>query len=216
MYTGSIYRAVEESIFQLRRGMFIRTDPETTMRILRRRDEFKGDEKNYRYFFLSEEEDMTNFNIPVRVPAFATVRAGVQPTSFVGVTPIQIEPDNFQLFEMLFGIDGLAVVHMLLEGMTRWEPDEREFDIESDTGVAYVSQRDSPHYSPHPKTRTYLTEKTLPKFEIINKYAFEIAAIIVPYTKKFNLTLVTDPVIVERLNTGKQKWTPISIHEFVQ
>lgn len=216
MYTGSVQRGFEESIFQLRRGGFIRTDPETTMRILRRRDEFKGDETNYRYFFLMQEEDMTNFNIPLTIPAFATTLAGLQPTSVVGVSPVQIEPDNFQLFEMVFGIDGLAVVHMLLEGKTRWEPDEREFDLQSDVGVAYVSSRDSPIHSPHPKTRTYLVEKTLPKFEVINKYPFEISTVLVPYTKKFWLTMVEDVSIIERLNTGKIKWTPISVEEFVQ
>jgi hypothetical protein len=216
MYTGSIYRGFEESVFQLRRGGFIRTDPETTMRMLRRRDEFKGDETNYRFWFIAEEEDMTNFNIPLTIPAFDTLPNLQQPTQVVGVSPVQIEPDNFQLFEMVFGIDGLAIIHMLLEGKTRWEPDEREFDIQGDVGVAYVSSRDSPVHSPHPKTRTYLVEKTLPKFEVINKYPFRISSVLVPYTKKFNVTLVEDPNLIERLNTGRTKWTPISVQEFVQ
>jgi len=36
------------------------------------------------------------------------------------------------------------------------------------------------------------------------------------YAKKFNLTQVTKPEIIERLTTGKTKWVPISVTEFVQ
>jgi len=54
MYTGTVYRGMEENIFQLHRGMFIRTDPETTRRLTRRQAELGASDfrKGFAFFFL--------------------------------------------------------------------------------------------------------------------------------------------------------------------